>query len=66
MQFHRSQQHKVIAGVAGGIAESLDTRPIVVRIIWVIGGLLMPPMTAPLALLLYFVLAVSLPSAPKR
>ncbi len=63
-QLYRSRRQRIIAGVAGGIAEYFNIDPIIVRALWVIGALLMPPMTAPAALLLYVVLAIVIPPAP--
>ncbi len=36
----RSQKHKMIAGVCGGIAEYLDVDPTVVRVLYVIVSIL--------------------------
>jgi phage shock protein C len=55
----------MVAGVAGGVAEFFGIDPTIVRLLWVVGGLLMPPMTAPLALLLYVALAIVIPPAPE-
>lgn len=63
-RLHRSREHRVLFGVAGGIAEYLGIDPTVVRVLWVIGGLVMAPMTAPIALLLYLALALTLPEEP--
>lgn len=56
----------MLAGVAGGIADYLGIDPTIVRVLWVVGGLLMPMMTAPFALLLYLVLALVIPPEPPR
>lgn len=63
-QLHRSAQHRMIAGVAGGIAEYLGIDPTIMRVLWLVGGLIMVPMTAPLALILYFALALVMPPPP--
>lgn len=36
MKLHRSREHRIIAGVCGGIAESLGWSPTIVRILWII------------------------------
>lgn len=36
MALHRSRDHRLIAGVCGGIAESLDWNPTLVRILYVV------------------------------
>jgi len=36
MPLHRSQDHRVIAGVCGGVAEFLGWNPTLVRVLWVI------------------------------
>ncbi|HEY7600946.1 MAG TPA: PspC domain-containing protein [Methylomirabilota bacterium] len=40
MPLHRSRQHKMIAGVCGGIAEWLGWDPTVVRILYVVVSVL--------------------------
>ena len=40
MALVRSRQHKIIAGVCGGIADSLGWDPTMVRIIYVVGSVL--------------------------
>ena len=40
MALHRSRNHRVIAGVCGGIAEWIDWDPTLVRILYVIGSIL--------------------------
>lgn len=41
---HRSRDHKIIAGVCGGIAESLGWSPTVVRVFWLLLSLLPGPL----------------------
>jgi len=36
MPLHRSREHKIIAGVCGGIAEFIGWSPLLVRVLWVI------------------------------
>lgn len=40
MSLHRSRNHRIIAGVCGGIAEWIDWDPTLVRILYVIGSIL--------------------------
>ena len=35
-RLYRSNEHKIIAGVCGGIAEYLNIDPVIVRLVWVI------------------------------
>jgi phage shock protein C len=58
-RLYRSRDRQ-LAGVAGGMAEYLDIDPTVARILWILAGLL----SAGLALLAYFVLALVIPQAP--
>jgi phage shock protein C len=62
-RLHRSSTDRKLAGVAGGIAEYFNVDPTIVRVLWVVGGLVAPPM-APIALLLYVALAVIIPPEP--
>lgn len=52
----RSKNHRILAGVCGGIAASLDVSPAAVRVGWLILSLLPGPMW-----ILYVVLWVILP-----
>jgi phage shock protein C len=55
----RSRRHRILAGVCGGIAESCGWSPTVVRILWIVFGLLpVIPGTV-----LYLVLWVVVPAA---
>ena len=63
-QICRSRNHRMIAGVCGGIAEYFGLDPTIVRIAFVIGALVMAPMSAPLVVLLYSILAMLLPLEP--
>ena len=58
-RLYRSRD-RMLAGVAGGMAEYLDIDPTVIRILWVIVVLA----TGGLALLAYLVLALVMPQAP--
>ncbi len=59
-RMYRSREDRIIAGVAGGVAEQLNIDPSIVRILWVI----LTPLTGGLALLLYFVMAIVVPLEP--
>ena len=53
----RSRRERVIAGVAGGLAERWDADPSIIRIIWVV----LTPLTGGLALIVYVVMALVVP-----
>ena len=55
MALHRSRDHKIIAGVCGGIAESLGWSPLLVRILWII----LPP-----GWVMYLILWIVMPQEP--
>ena len=59
-RLYRSRDERMIAGVAGGLAERLDLDPSLVRIIWAV--LVLP--TGFLALLVYVVMAIVVPEEP--
>ena len=63
-RLYRSRRNRMLFGVAGGIGEYLNVDPTVVRVLWVIGAVLMLPMTGPVALLLYVLLALIIPEEP--
>lgn len=56
-RLYRSRDDRMIAGVAGGLAEVLDADPSVVRIVWA----LLIFLTGGLALLVYIVMAIVVP-----
>jgi phage shock protein C len=61
----RSRQHKIIAGVCGGVAEYLEVDPTVVRVVYVIASLASAAFPGILA---YIILAFLMPlpdSLPK-
>lgn len=62
MAFRRSRRHKLIAGVCGGMAESLDWSPTLVRIIYVIASILSAGFPGTLV---YIILWVIVPKAPR-
>ncbi len=55
MALHRSRDHKIIAGVCGGMAESLGWSPTLVRILYIV----LPP-----GWLVYVILWILLPVGP--
>src|SRR3954452_9246851 len=57
---YRSRDDRMIAGVAGGMADALDVDPTLVRIGWVVIALV----TGGAAILLYFVLLFVIPEEP--
>lgn len=59
-RLYRSRDERMIAGVAGGIAERYDFDPSLVRIVWAILILV----TGGLFLLIYIVMAIVIPDAP--
>jgi|DewCreStandDraft_2_1066082.scaffolds.fasta_scaffold00162_78 phage shock protein C len=64
-RLYRSRRNRMLFGVAGGLGEYLGVDPTVVRVLWVVGGVLMLPMTGPVALLLYVILALIIPPEPE-
>jgi phage shock protein PspC (stress-responsive transcriptional regulator) len=60
---HRSQHHKVIAGVCGGIAEWLDWDPTAVRILYVVVSVLSAAFPG---LIVYIVLWLLMPLDPSQ
>lgn len=61
MALHRSRQHKMIAGVCGGIAEWLGWDPTVVRILYVVVSVLSAAFPG---IIVYVLLWVLMPKAP--
>ena len=59
-RLYRSRDDRIIAGVAGGVAERFRMDPSLVRIVWVI----LIPVTAGAALALYVVMAFVVPEEP--
>jgi phage shock protein C len=55
-RLYRSRQHKLIAGVCGGLAEYFNIDPVIVRILWVV--------FFHIGLLAYIILWVIVPEAP--
>jgi len=59
-RLYRSVDDRVLAGVAGGMAELWDIDPTLVRIAWVV----LTPFTAGFTILLYVVMAIIVPEEP--
>lgn len=62
LPLHLSKEDSKVAGVCGGIAESIQVDSTLVRFLWVFGTF----MSAGIGILLYLVLALILPSEPKE
>ena len=56
-RLYRSRQDRMLAGVAGGLAESWDADPSLIRVIWA----LLVVFTGGIALLVYIVMAIVVP-----
>ena len=61
-RLYRSRDDRVLAGVAGGVAEMLDADPSIIRIAWA----LLTFLTGGLALVVYIVMAIVVPERPDR
>jgi phage shock protein C len=59
-RLYRSRDDRMLAGVAGGVAESLDADPSLVRVVWATLGIF----TGGIAILVYIVMAIVVPEAP--
>jgi phage shock protein C len=59
-RLYRSRRDRVIGGVAGGVADSLDIDPSIVRVVWVILAF----MTGGIAALVYLVMLIVVPEEP--
>jgi len=59
-RLYRSRDDRMLAGVAGGVAEHLDADPSIIRVVWAILVFL----TGGLALLVYIVMAIVVPERP--
>jgi phage shock protein C len=59
-RLYRSPDDRMLAGVAGGVAEMFDVDPSIIRIVWAVLILL----TGGLALLVYIVMAIVVPERP--
>jgi len=61
MALHRSKKNKVIAGVCGGIAESLGWDPTLVRILYVVVSVFSAAFPG---ILVYIILWIVTPESP--
>jgi phage shock protein C len=59
-RLYRSVDDRVLAGVAGGMAELWDIDPSIVRIAWVV----LTPLTAGFTILVYIIMAIIVPEEP--
>jgi phage shock protein C len=59
-RLYRSRKDRILAGVAGGVAEMIDIDPSVVRVVWA----LLVFLTGGFALLVYIVMAIVVPERP--
>ena len=59
-RLYRSRDDRMLAGVAGGVAEMLDADPSIIRIVWVLLAIL----TGGIALVVYIVMAIVVPERP--
>lgn len=59
-RLYRSRDDRMLAGVAGGVADMLDADPSIIRVLWVVLIFL----TGGLALLVYIVMAIVIPERP--
>ena len=53
-RLYRSRDDRMLAGVAGGVAEMIDADPSIVRIVWA----LLVVLTGGIALLVYIIMAI--------
>ena len=61
MPLYRSQRHKILGGVCGGIAEWLGWDPTMVRVLYVLGSILSAAFPGTIV---YIVLWIVVPKAP--
>ena len=59
-RLYRSPDDRMLAGVAGGLAEMLDFDPSIVRVVWAV----LVVLTGGIALLVYIVMAIVVPERP--
>jgi phage shock protein C len=59
-RLYRSRNDRMLAGVAGGLAEMWDADPSLVRILWAI----LVPLTGGIAFVVYVVMAIVVPEEP--
>ena len=61
-RLYRNQDDAILGGVASGLADYFDTDPTLVRILWVIFGLI----SLGTAIILYLAMWIIVPEKPKR
>jgi phage shock protein C len=59
-RLYRSRQERMLAGVAGGLAEYFDIDPTFMRLAWALAALF----TGPVAVALYLLCALIIPREP--
>ena len=59
-RIYRSSSERMLAGVAGGLANYFDIDPTIIRLSWALALLA----TGPIALLLYIICALVIPREP--
>ena len=59
-RLYRSRDDRMLAGVAGGVAELLDIDPSLIRIVWLLVAIL----TGGIAVVVYIVMAIVVPERP--
>ena len=62
-RLYRSRRNRMVAGVIGGCAEYFDVDPTILRVVWVVASILIPPMLLA-DVVLYIALAFVIPIAP--
>ena len=60
-RIYRSRDDRMIAGVAGGLANYLDIDPTVMRVLWLVGFFT----TGPVAVFAYLLCAMIIPREPE-
>jgi phage shock protein C len=60
-RIYRSSSERMLAGVAGGLANYFDIDPTIIRLTWALAFLA----TGPIALLLYIICAFVIPHEPE-
>jgi phage shock protein C len=64
-RLYRSRRNRMIAGVVGGIAEYFDVSPTILRVIWVLASLLLPPMLL-VDVVIYVAFVIFVPAEPRE
>ncbi|MEV0623079.1 PspC domain-containing protein [Nonomuraea sp. NPDC050404] len=58
---YRSREHRIIAGVCGGLADKMGLPPTLVRILWLLLSLIPGPLWV-----VYVVMWILVPNAPPK